>query len=144
MTLGNNPWRCDSTLALLIELDKGSLKIDGAWQQGHKLGRVWILDYPDMECAEPPPLAGTCLLNLSKLTLIFTFSIHTNDTLWNMNRHISLHISHRLLMWHTHKSHKTMGTCYIYIHTYIHIHKHTCTDIYIYIYIYIYQSCISI
>ena len=68
LQLGHNPWRCDSGLTLLLELNKGPLKIDDSWNQGRKLGSVWISDYPDMECAEPPPFAGMWLGDLSKLT----------------------------------------------------------------------------
>ena len=66
LQLGQNPWRCDSALTWLMESDKGLLEIDGKWQQGRKLGGVWIMDYPDMECAEPPPFSGVWLGYLSK------------------------------------------------------------------------------
>ena len=70
MEMGVNPWRCDSALSLLVEMDTGIMEVDRMWRQYPRLGPVWIMDYPYMDCTEPPWLVGKWLGELSKLTVL--------------------------------------------------------------------------
>ena len=78
--LGFNPWRCDSALTSFMGLDNETVETEGPRNVYHRLGGIWIMDYKNMKCAEPLPLEGMWLGDLSEFIILLRFTVHANDS----------------------------------------------------------------
>ena len=71
LNLGGNPWRCDSALAWLADLDTGVIKLFGSSGLFPRLGRIWFLSYKMVCCHGPTQHAGKCIFDMSKFCSMF-------------------------------------------------------------------------
>ena len=94
-----NPWRCDSALAWLCNLDPGNYSIYGSVEIYPMFGRARFSDYTRLKCAQPDRYAGMMIHRLSMLTttaycvhvchLIYLASIsYTTDKIISANYYI--------------------------------------------------------
>ena len=67
VSMFGNPWRCDSALAWLCDLDIGNFIHDGLSEQFPMFGRARFSDYTELRCAQPDLYAGVKIIELSKL-----------------------------------------------------------------------------
>ena len=72
LSLSGNPWRCDSALAWLCDLDFMNHRMDGVVRQFKTYGRVGIRDYVDLVCTGPRVFAG---MNIKNLRMSSTTSV---------------------------------------------------------------------
>ena len=64
--MSGNPWRCDSSLAWLCNLDIGNFSEGGSVQQFQMFGPARVADYAQLKCAQPALYAGVEIHYLSR------------------------------------------------------------------------------
>ena len=66
VSMSENPWRCDSSLAWLCNLDIGNFSEGSSVQQMQMSGRARFADYAKLKCAQPDLYAGVEIHTLSR------------------------------------------------------------------------------